>query len=217
MRYILLLIATFISNICFAQKGLTFSDSLYFYKLSVDSSIVDDDYECNVKTINVLHQPDLKTQQTIKLEKNPFPCYWIEDEFFVIEDMNFDGYNDIRLMQSMGARGNTSYLFWLYNRDKKTFVRDSSLENLSNPQFDPKEKKAYSYWSVGCCEYGSNIYQVVNGKLALVEDETMHLNMENEKEYILTIRKLVDGEMKIIEEKHLSREEVEGEEEENEE
>ena len=202
------------SNVALAQKPLTFSDSLFFYRVVLDTNTLVSDYqECTAKSITVLRVKDQKPVQTIKLDDDVFPCYWTEDEYFVVEDVNFDGRNDIRLLQSMGARGNTSYLFWLYDTAAKHFARDTVLETLPNPYVDAKEKKITSYWSVGCCEYGTDVYDYQNGQLVLYEEETMHLDTEKDN-YLLTVkRRDANGEMKTIEEKRMTRDEVEGPEE----
>lgn len=199
-------------NVSLAQKPLTYSDSLFFYRVLVDTNTLVSDYqECSTKSITVLRAKDQKPVQTIKLDEDAFPCSWTEDDYFVVEDLNFDGHNDIRLMQSMGARGNTSYLFWLYDISSKQFVRDTSLEMLTNISVDAKEKTLASYWSVGCCEYGTNVYKYIDGKLTTIEEETMQLDYENEKEYVYILRKRENGEMKTVEEKRMPRKEVEEE------
>ena len=207
-----------VCNAALAQKPLTFSDSLFFYRVVLDTNTLVSDYqECTAKSITVLRVKDQKPVQIIKLDDDAFPCYWTEDEYFIVEDVNFDGRNDIRLLKSMGARGNTSYLFWLYDTAAKHFARDTALEMLPNPYVDRNEKKITSYWSLGCCEYGTEVYDYKNGKLELYEEESMHLDIV-EDNYVLTMkRRDANGEMQTLEEKRMTRQEVEGEEEEDDE
>lgn len=63
---------------------------------------------------------------------------------FVVEDMNFDGYADIRLMEFMPEVMNTSYLYWLYNPEKVLFERRLDMETLSAPVFDAERKEIVS-------------------------------------------------------------------------
>jgi hypothetical protein len=51
-------------------------------------------------------------------------------DVFVIEDMNFDGYKDFRIMEGSG-NVNRAYLFWVWDKDTSQFIQDHELEQLN--------------------------------------------------------------------------------------
>lgn len=62
----------------------------------------------------------------------------------VIEDMNFDGYGDLRIIEFVPVMMNTSYLFWLFNPQKGRFEPRPDMALLSAPVFDHEKKRIYS-------------------------------------------------------------------------
>ncbi|MGB7950314.1 MAG: hypothetical protein WCH75_21715, partial [Candidatus Binatia bacterium] len=52
-------------------------------------------------------------------------------------DMNFDGYGDIRLVESRPAGPNIPYLNWLFDPGSGRFVESRALNAITSPQFDP--------------------------------------------------------------------------------
>lgn len=108
---------------------------------------------------------------------------------FVAEDMNFDGYTDFRLMNFMPAFSwNVSFYYWLYNPSKNTFERDTTLEEIQGPEFNPHMKEIKNYWNFNG-ESGSNTYKYIKGKLTLIETENTKTIYVNEKPREITARK----------------------------
>lgn len=56
---------------------------------------------------------------------------------FALEDMNFDGYLDFRLVRSLPDDGNYRYQVWLYDVGRDAFLRSERLSTLTRPVFDP--------------------------------------------------------------------------------
>lgn len=50
-------------------------------------------------------------------------------------DLNFDGYEDIRIIASRGGLG-TKYRCWIWNAGRQSFDTDSMLNSLISPEFD---------------------------------------------------------------------------------
>lgn len=70
----------------------------------------------------------------------------------VFEDYNFDGFPDLRILESsIGA--NSSYIAWTYNPDKKIFEYSKEISMLSNPKVLHSEKAILSLSRDGCCSY----------------------------------------------------------------
>ena len=58
-------------------------------------------------------------QEIIPLEYTYFkenPVYWQDNLGFVVEDINFDGYADIRIVEDLPAGPNISYTCWMWDK-----------------------------------------------------------------------------------------------------
>ncbi len=117
--------------------------------------------------------------------------------FFGAQDMNFDGYKDIRLMSWWGATGNTGYTYWLFDPSKKVFLENSDLSSLSNPtpELQTKTIATHSVGGMAGCIYNNGTYKFdVSGKLILIRSEKQDW-VEESKSFIKTISELKDGKM----------------------
>ncbi len=65
-----------------------------------------------------------------------------KDELFIIEDANFDGYDDIRLLKPAAGAIYWYYLFWIFDPVTRTFKEPDNpgYDVLNFPKFDHKEK-----------------------------------------------------------------------------
>lgn len=70
--------------------------------------------------------------------------YFGQDQPMVVEDMNFDGFLDVRIKEYASLMGNTMYLYWLYDPAAKRLVRNADMEQLSSPIFDPATRTILS-------------------------------------------------------------------------
>ncbi|MDO8590573.1 MAG: hypothetical protein Q7R65_01195 [bacterium] len=118
-------------------------------------------------------------------------------KFFGAQDMNFDGYKDIRLMSWWGATGNTGYTYWLFDPSKNIFVENSDLSSLSNPtpELQTKTIATHSVGGMASCIYNNGTYKFdVDGKLILIRSEKQDY-VEESKSFVKTIGELKDGKM----------------------
>jgi hypothetical protein len=89
----------------------------------------------------------------------------------MIEDMNFDGYDDFRVVSLTSTNLQCSYWFWFYDKDKKIFYRDTLYDRFEEISFDHKNKTVHSYWTC-CIGWGYHaLYKWENGKLELIGEE----------------------------------------------
>ncbi len=85
-----------------------------------------------------------------------------------LPDMNFDGYNDLSILNNCGATGNCNYDIWLYNPQKNIFVENDDLSNVTNPTPDPTAKTISSTYNWGASGYEQDTYKFdANEKLFL--------------------------------------------------
>jgi len=192
------LIFVFLSIKSYSQTRVNFSDKRFSFILHIDSLLSGDsiNYDCIVKSIIINRLKDRKQIQTIIPDENYPGCGLPQDQIFIIEDVNFDGYNDIRLLQFLPAAPNLPYYFWVYNPTKQKFLRQKALEEITSPEFDPEKKLIYSFWRASCCDHGHSTYKYIKGKPTLIEEGEVK---EEDGKVITTLKKLVNGKMKVIE------------------
>ena len=196
-KWTVFLIFIFNSIVASSQTKLIYSDKTFSFVLLIDSTLTGDsvNYDCVIKSIVVTRLNDNKQIQIITPDENYPSCGLPKDQIFIVEDMNFDGYNDIRLLQFLPAAPNLPYYYWTYNPVTQKFQRQKALEEISSPDFDPKKKLIYSFWRGSCCDHGLSTYQYINGKPTLIEESEVK---EEDGKVITTIKRLVNGKMKLI-------------------
>ncbi|MBN2587725.1 MAG: hypothetical protein JXA64_05900 [Candidatus Fermentibacteraceae bacterium] len=118
--------------------------------------------------------------------------------YLVAEDMNFDGYADLRLMESPSAGPNTCWYYWLFHPETGTFLRADIWEEtgLVSPSFDPGEGVITSFHRDGGGFYGTEYYRVEDNVPVLVRSETTEYISPDSA--VTTVMELIDGEMKVI-------------------
>ena len=115
----------------------------------------------------------------------------------VIEDMNFDGYLDMRLMQFISAGINIPYFCWLWDPAAQTFVYSEPLSAIASPSFDPETRLVYSSERDGASIYIENTYTYAqDGSLTLTARVTSAYDSDINI-VIITTEELVDGQMQV--------------------
>jgi hypothetical protein len=120
-------------------------------------------------------------------------------KYFGIHDINFDGYQDIRLLAWWGVTGNQGYLYWVFDPQTGKFVEARELEELSNPVLHP-ETKTITTTSVGGMAgkiHFFNTYAFERGKLILIRMESQDWD-EKKKRFVKTISERKNGKMVVI-------------------
>lgn len=192
-RIIYLLLFLAISPSLWAQKKIVYKGSSYSFELSFVKSGNSKYPDCSINEIKIINKNRDEHVQSIAPPKNVQECKINKKSLFVIADINFDGYEDIRM-----RTGNHSYVFWVFDPNVEEFIRYKELELLSDPYLDFDKKEIVSSWTFGCCRSGSSHYKYVNNKLTLIEEkETFQLNNDSTK---FIVKRLVDGNMRVIEE-----------------
>ena len=185
-----------------AQVAVNVSDSNFIFEVLIDTA-GDDPHATH---ICVLSMKDHREVQQIVPEENSIwsPVNRIKDFLkrdFIVEDMNFDGYNDFRLLEYMPAFAyNANYYDWIFDPSTGQFSRDTLLEQVYGPTFERNSKQViYSWREPGNFEhYGTDIYEYVSGRITLVESEENipdYREGKEEPDYITIRKKLVNGEM----------------------
>jgi len=117
-------------------------------------------------------------------------------------DMNFDGYQDIRLVEFRSAGPNTAYLHWLFDPPSGRFLESPGLNDIPSAHFDTGRREIRSDWRDGAVRYGSNVYVFAEGRPVLVRKEEKTYQAPGT--YMYEVRRRVDGVWRTVEQRQVS-------------
>ena len=86
---------------------------------------------------------------------------------FNLQDVNFDGYQDLSFLDNLGATGNASYTYWVFDPKKCVFAYAVDFDHITSA--DEKNKLLISYAKGGSVYRSLHYYRVINGKPVLVK------------------------------------------------
>lgn len=128
-----------------------------------------------------------------------------EELSYEINDYNFDGYQDIKILD-MSCSSGTWYQFLLWNPVTGKFQPDEELSKISRPSFDKEKQEIYGSESYGSVQDGAwSVYRYMDGGLRCVrlieyagEYAYSLWSSEPYGAYRVTIQDYVDGEMQMV-------------------
>lgn len=170
MRIFILILSSFIlfscnkRNIASDLYSKEVSNSEYLFSLKYikpDSTDV-----AILKELEIIDTHTRKIKQVINLDTIELPEHRIMVN--VTEDVNFDEYNDIMVLNYAGAY-NSSSSFWLYNKSTKKFDHYRELDEVNNPIILIENKEICSKWRIGLSEFHFEKYYWKNDSLTLKE------------------------------------------------
>ncbi|MFC2134903.1 XAC2610-related protein [Bacteroidota bacterium] len=95
------------------------------------------------------------------------------EEDFLLEDVNFDDFDDLMVLSTIDNTGNYGYEYWIFDPEKKQYFLDEQLSELiaGNPSFNKTEKTYTTGGRLGIDSYSFSTYKYVNGELILIKEE----------------------------------------------
>ncbi|WP_438446969.1 XAC2610-related protein [Gorillibacterium sp. sgz5001074] len=114
----------------------------------------------------------------------------------VVEDMNFDGYEDIRIQNGTPAGRNIPYLYWLWDQGTASFVPNKDLEEIVSPVFNPVSRTIETMERVGAGAYWEGTYQYKNGRPVLIKKVERVVDPEK-KVWVISLSEEIGGQMKM--------------------
>ncbi len=183
-----------------SQKTLTYQDKTFIYNLSIIGTLSADTVtaDCFVKSISIVRRSDNKIVQTILPLENFLSCSFPKDQILILEDMNFDGSNDLRIIHFIPAGPNVSYYYWTFNNKLGQFREDTALEEITSPEFNHAQKLITSFWRSSCCDHGLSTYRYIKGKPVLIEEVETAMDLNDNSKYITTVKKRIGGKLKLV-------------------
>ena len=122
----------------------------------------------------------------------------------IIEDMDFDGIKDFRIIAMLPAGPNIPYICFLWDKKSEKFIHAEFLDDITSPVFDSKKKTITSENRESADTYTKDVYKYTGGKPLLIEEvvteykERKDANGKLRTYEIKTTKKLIDGKMKVI-------------------
>ena len=155
---------------------------------------------------NIFIELDKKGEATTNL----IEMYGENNSGLVVDDINFDGVDDIALRTgNEGAYGGPSYTIYLYQKQSKTFVENTALTELASSNLglfdvDPENQTLTTFTKSGCCWHQSSIWKIDHNKPVLIEEITDGEDIGAEKPTrLITTRKWVNGEWQTTQEREI--------------
>ncbi len=96
------------------------------------------------------------------------PVIDLETVGVLFMDFNFDGLEDLGVMEFLPAGPNVPYKVYLFDPAKGKFIENAALSALTSPEVQTKKKQISSHWRDGAARSGHDLYQWINGTLTLV-------------------------------------------------
>ena len=119
--------------------------------------------------------------------------------FAIVEDMNFDGFPDVRILFSQGTV-NIYYDWWLWDREVNAFIRYEEGQNFSDPVFDQASKHVSMHERASAYSYMQGELEWQNSRL--VWYEKVMVDEAGDGKHVIVSRYLrdPDGELRLVEE-----------------
>lgn len=198
-QLIILLSAIVLVSSCTSQSDEKQNEAAF------DTSQVSD---FNFETIGELQENNTKLVNQIKVSpkgKNGvfqtldgFVADVQANEEVIIEDLNFDGIPDIRLMQFAPIEESITFFYWLYDANQGKFIRNTELEEqVLSPAVDLENQQLISQWRKKDGSYGADYFEFSDThKIKLVKKES---NVPHEStKYLKRIEELNNGVFVVI-------------------
>ena len=113
---------------------------------------------------------------------------WTEDGSLTTEDLNFDGFPDLRLMDTAGVV-NINYLCWLWDPERGQFTYAFSLLGY-DVQIDSDTQQLVTQTRDAAGQYDTDYYRYDNGSKELLHLKQVHVDLVAQT---TTIYEWIDG------------------------
>ena len=133
----------------------------------------------SVDTVTVSNSETGEVLQTIsipELSKFGNTCISVYDEErgFSLEDVNFDGYLDLRLFDTYSGNYRADWVYLVWEPEASRFVHDPRLNEISLASFDQENQLIYGMERGSAVEHYYHTYQYIDGIPTLIDYEEEH-------------------------------------------
>lgn len=99
-----------------------------------------------------------------------------EADALVVEDVNFDGYADVRIMEYLPGGSAAPFFYWLYEPTTGKFQRSDDFGVVKSPLVDPENRQLISRQKVSSTEYVTEFYDPQGDIPMLVRKEVRNFS-----------------------------------------
>ncbi len=97
------------------------------------------------------------------------PVIDLETVGVLFMDFDFDGLEDLAVMEFLPAGANVPYKVYLFDQAQGKFVGNAALSAVTAPEVLSDKQQISSHWQDGAARSGRDLYQWIKGALTLVE------------------------------------------------
>lgn len=148
----------------------------------------------HVTRIEVRRKGEASTYQML----NDFSSEVQVNEDVIVEDLNFDGYPDIRLLQYLPSDSNIPFYYWLYEPTSGKFIRNKSMEKITSLAIDRENRYLLSQWTKSKTHVGTDFYRYKGNRLVLVRREIQQYVEPNK--YKLITKEPIGDSLQVVKE-----------------
>lgn len=130
-----------------------------------------------------------------------------DSERVIAEDMNFDGYLDLKIASSQGSV-NAYYSCWLWDPKSRNFVLQEELSRLASPVFNPDVKTVYSFTHISAADSEEATYVWKDGRLWPVQIIERSYDPDGDRLIAREYRLDEQGKRRLVREQKLLSEEA---------
>ncbi|MEM7040587.1 MAG: hypothetical protein AAF570_26725, partial [Bacteroidota bacterium] len=106
-------------------------------------------------------------------DHGPIMSVHSSSSIFAVEDMNFDGELDFRLMLGAAINGGYRwYDYYIFDTTRNRYVKNMTMDDISEPYFDADLKLVHAYLRVGFSSFWHALYKWDGMKVKLLVEET---------------------------------------------
>jgi len=144
-----------------------------------------DGYE--VQTITITDSSNNRVIQTIAMPEFTYsgqtliPMSENETMGFELEDLNFDGYKDIRLYDTNNGNYLTEWIYFVWNPDKHLFENDKRLNEISLANFDQENQLVYGKERGSAADHWYYTYKYIQDVPTLIHLHSRNIIRDIEK------------------------------------
>ncbi|MBN2694735.1 hypothetical protein JXR93_08735 [bacterium] len=150
----------------------------------------------SANSIKIAITGDVNVEQELKFDETESADE--ERAGLILEDINFDGFKDLRIQESISAGPNTPYLYWIWNKDKSFYERATELDELTSPIVDAENKKIITEVKDSPTTYFTNEYKFENNKLTQIKEIKKEYDENDPSKAKFTIRELKNGKLTVV-------------------
>jgi len=160
MKQFVLFIGLLLSIACSDNSKEKQNEAAYDLNATPDLEfrMIGDLQENNTKIVTKIEVVK-KGQNAVIQILDGFKAIVAKNEEATYEDLNFDTFKDLRLMQFLPTDESIAYFYWLYDAENDKFIRNTALENtVFSPNADNDNKRLVSQWRKNDGTFGSDAY-----------------------------------------------------------